>query len=119
MVWTVLVLSLIHIYPDYHGTFKVYTRRAKKSYPVNSMEVSARIGESILDAFPEAKVDVHQPELTVSVEIREKIYVYSKSIKAVSYTHLQAELPTGFPGSLSYLWQAHKESGSHLSLIHI
>ena len=70
-----------NVHPDYHGTFKVYTRRAKKSYPVNSMEVSARIGESILDAFPEAKVDVHQPELTVSVEIREKIYVYSKSIK--------------------------------------
>ena len=66
-----------NVHPDYHGTFKVYTRRAKKSYPVNSMEVSARIGESILDAFPEAKVDVHQPELTVSVEIREKIYVYS------------------------------------------
>ena len=70
-----------NVHPDYHGTFKVYTRRAKKSYPVNSMEVSARIGESILDTFPEAKVDVHQPELTVSVEIREKIYVYSKSIK--------------------------------------
>ena len=70
-----------NVHPDYHGTFKVYTRRAKKSYPVNSMEVSARIGESILDAFSEAKVDVHQPELTVSVEIREKIYVYSKSIK--------------------------------------
>ena len=70
-----------NVHPDYNGTFKVYTRRARKSYPVNSMEVSARIGESILDAFPEAKVDVHQPELTVSVEIREKIYVYSKSIK--------------------------------------
>ena len=45
-----------NVHPDYHGTFKVYTRRAKKSYPVNSMEVSARVGESILDAFPEAKV---------------------------------------------------------------
>ena len=54
-----------NVHPDYHGTFKVYTRRAKKSYPVNSMEVSARIGESILDAFPEAKMDVHQAELTV------------------------------------------------------
>ena len=70
-----------NVHPDYSGTFKVYTRRAKKSYPVNSMEVSAKIGESILNAFSEAKVDVHDPELTVSVEIREKIYVYSKSIK--------------------------------------
>lgn len=70
-----------NVHPDYNGTFKVYTRRAKKSYPVNSMEVSAKIGESILNAFPDAKVDVHNPQLTVSVEIREKIYVYSKSIK--------------------------------------
>ena len=70
-----------NVHPDYSGTFKVYTRRAKKSYPVNSMEVSSKIVESILNAFPEAKVDVHDPELTVSVEIREKIYVYSKSIK--------------------------------------
>ena len=70
-----------NVHPDYNGTFKVYTRRAKKSYPVNSMEVSAKIGESILNVFPDAKVDVHNPQLTVSVEIREKIYVYSKSIK--------------------------------------
>ena len=67
-------------YPGYAGSFKVYTRRAKKTYPMTSMEVSAEIGGRILDAFPEASVDVHQPELTVSVEIREKIYVYSDSI---------------------------------------
>ena len=78
-----------NVHPDYSGTFKVYTRRAKKSYPVNSMEVSAKIGESILNAFPEAKVDVHDPELTVSVEIREKIYVYSKSIKGPAVLRLR------------------------------
>ena len=32
-------------YPGYNGSFKVYTRRAKKSYPITSMEVSAAIGE--------------------------------------------------------------------------
>ncbi|MDO4308473.1 MAG: tRNA uracil 4-sulfurtransferase ThiI [Eubacteriales bacterium] len=68
-------------YPGYAGTFKVYTRRAKKSYPMTSMEVSAEIGGRILDAFPEATVDVHEPQLTLSVEIREKIYVYSDSIE--------------------------------------
>ena len=68
-------------YPDYAGSFKVYTRRAKKSYPITSMEVSARLGGEILDAFPDAHVDVHDPELTLTVEIREKIYVYSDSIK--------------------------------------
>ena len=67
-------------YPGYSGSFKVYTRRAKKSYPITSMEVSAGIGEKILDAFPEASVDVHHPEMTLSVEIRDKIYVYSETL---------------------------------------
>lgn len=95
-----------NVHPDYHGTFKVYTRRAKKSYPVNSMEVSARIGESILDAFPEAKVDVHQPELTVSVEIREKIYVYSKSIKDLAECRLEPmeRQCCFFPAELTAQW---------------
>ena len=67
-------------YPDFSGTFKVYTRRAKKSYPVPSMEISAELGGVILDHFPGASVDVHTPELTLSVEIREKIYVYSETL---------------------------------------
>lgn len=67
-------------YPDFSGTFKVFTRRAKKSYPVPSMEVSAELGGVILDYFPGASVDVHTPELTLSVEIREKIYVYSETL---------------------------------------
>ena len=67
-------------YPDFSGTFKVYTRRAKKSSPVPSMEVSAELGGVILDHFPGASVDVHTPELTLSVEIREKIYVYSETL---------------------------------------
>ncbi len=68
-------------YPDFSGSFKVYTRRAKKSYPITSMEVSAQIGGKILEAFPQACVDVHDPDLTLSVEIRDKIYVYSETIK--------------------------------------
>jgi thiamine biosynthesis protein ThiI len=68
-------------HPGYCGTFKVYTRRAKKTYPMTSMEVSAEIGARLLDVFTEASVDVHHPQLTVSVEIREKIYVYSESIE--------------------------------------
>lgn len=67
-------------YPDYSGTFKVYTRRAKKSYPMTSMEVSAELGGNILEHFPNASVDVHEPQMTLSVEIREKIYVYSETI---------------------------------------
>ena len=69
------------IHPGYAGTFKVFTRRADKKYPMTSMDVSAGIGGHILDAFPEARVDVHNPDLMLHVEIREKIYFYSRTIK--------------------------------------
>ncbi|WP_275443140.1 tRNA uracil 4-sulfurtransferase ThiI [Petralouisia muris] len=67
-------------YPEKNKTFKVNTRRAKKSYPMTSMEVSAALGGRILEAFPEMKVDVHQPELMIHVEIRKKINIYSEMI---------------------------------------
>lgn len=67
-------------YPDYEGTFKVHARRADKTYPMTSMEVCAELGGRILDEFPKASVDVHEPKLNLTVEIREKIYVYSETI---------------------------------------
>ncbi|MEY8515878.1 tRNA uracil 4-sulfurtransferase ThiI [Lachnospiraceae bacterium 29-84] len=67
-------------YPDRKLTFKVDTRRAKKSFPMTSMEVNAALGERILEAFPEMKVDVHHPDLMLYVEIRKKIYIYSKTV---------------------------------------
>ncbi len=69
------------VHPDYDGSFKVWTRRADKSYPIGSMEVSAEIGGAVLEAFPQARVDVHHPELNLSVEIRSRIYVYSRDIR--------------------------------------
>lgn len=65
---------------DCAQTFKVYTRRARKSYPIPSMEVNAQLGGRILDAFPKMRVDVHQPQLWVNVEIRDQIYIYSEEI---------------------------------------
>ena len=61
-------------------TFKVNTRRNKKTYPMQSMEVSSELGSVILDACPNMKVDVHNPQVTVNVEIRNKIYLYSENI---------------------------------------
>lgn len=69
-----------HVYPDKNKTFKVYVRRAKKTYPGTSMELSADLGGRILDAYPQMHVDVHRPEILLTVEIREKIYIYSESI---------------------------------------
>ena len=67
-------------YPGKKFTFKVNARRARKNYPKNSMEINADVGEKILDAFPEARVDVHHPEVMLSIEIRENIYLYSIEI---------------------------------------
>jgi len=75
-----VIRFLSEVYETHNQTFKVMTRRAKKSYPIDSMEVNAELGGRILDAFPEMKVDVHNPELLNHVEIREKIYIYSKVI---------------------------------------
>lgn len=67
-------------YPDHQMTFKVYTRRARKNYPMDSQEVNREMGGVILNAFPEMKVDVHQPDMMLHIEIREKIYIYSMEI---------------------------------------
>jgi thiamine biosynthesis protein ThiI len=67
-------------YPDKHKTFKVNTRRARKSYPMPSMEVNAALGEKILEAFPDMTVDVHNPDILLNIEIRAKIIIYSEVI---------------------------------------
>ncbi|MCI5568748.1 MAG: tRNA uracil 4-sulfurtransferase ThiI [Candidatus Alectryocaccobium sp.] len=68
------------VYPDKNKTFKVFARRSKKSYPLDSMEINRELGGVILDAFPEMKVDVHDPEILLTVEVRSRIYLYSKVI---------------------------------------
>ena len=69
------------VHPEREGkTFKVNAKRARKSYPKESMEINADLGEVILDKFPELKVDVHNPDIMLYVEIREKIYIYSQII---------------------------------------
>lgn len=67
-------------YPDKNKTFKIHARRARKNYPMESMEINSELGGVILDEFPEMKVDVHNPEILLCVEIREQIYVYSRSV---------------------------------------
>ena len=67
-------------YPDKHFTFKVESRRARKNYPLESMKLSAMLGERILAAFPDMKVDVHNPDVLLRVEIRDRINYYSKEI---------------------------------------
>ena len=65
---------------DCTKTFKVHAKRARKNYPIPSMEMNAQLGGRILEALPGMSVDVHEPELMIHVEIREKIYLYSDVI---------------------------------------
>ena len=71
---------LAETYETHDQSFKIIARRARKSYPMPSMELNAIVGEKVLDAYPEMSVDVHEPEIPVHVEIREQIYIYSKII---------------------------------------
>ena len=75
-----VVSYMDQMYPDKHTTFKVEARRGKKSYPKTSMEINCDLGEAILDAFPEIRVDVHHPSIRLNVEVRDMIYIYSEII---------------------------------------
>ena len=62
-------------------TFKVVTKRADKNYPIHSMEYSKKLGGLILKNS-NFKVDVHNPEITLTVEIRtEGTFVYTDELK--------------------------------------
>ncbi len=75
------VISYIDkVYPDKNKTFKVQSRRARKNYPKESMEINMDMGEAILKAYPEMRVDVHKPDIMLNIEVREKIYIYSETI---------------------------------------
>ena len=85
------------VYPHSSKTFKVHARRARKSYPMDSMELNRELGGAILDACPEMRVDVHQPDIWLTVEIRQKIYIYSEEIQG------PGGMPVGTNGSAMLL----------------
>ena len=67
-------------YDDSNVSFKVESRRAEKSYPMTSPELDQELGHSILEAFPNARVDVHKPDVKLRVEIRQYMNIYGKII---------------------------------------
>ena len=65
-------------------TFKVQTKRSNKKYPMDSMEISRKLGGIILRNISDVKVDVNNPELLINVEIRVgKVYLYFDKIKGI------------------------------------
>lgn len=67
-------------YENQQFTFKVNARRARKNYPMTSMELAAALGEKLLEAYPQLRVDVHSPQVSINVEIRSHINLYSTEI---------------------------------------
>ncbi|HHY82380.1 MAG TPA: tRNA 4-thiouridine(8) synthase ThiI [Clostridiales bacterium] len=61
-------------------TFKVESRRADKKFPMDSMTISRELGGRLLRQFPELKVDVHNPDMVLNVEVREYTYIYHEMI---------------------------------------
>ena len=57
-------------------TFKVESKREDKTFPLKSPELSAKVGGVILNNINNLSVDVHNPEITVNIEVRSEAYVY-------------------------------------------
>lgn len=96
-----LAKDVISFLKETHGeepyTFKVNARRGRKNYPMNSMEINQEMGYQVLTALPYTSVDVHKPDVLLQIEIRNKIYIYSKEIKGLG------GMPTGTAGKAMLL----------------
>lgn len=63
-------------------SFKVESKRSDKSFPMTSIELSQYVGGELKEAFPHVEVDVHEPELTVHIEVRDlAAYVHSTPVQ--------------------------------------
>ncbi len=78
-------------------TFKVEAKRSDKKFPMTSPEISREVGAHILRNYPHIKVDVHNPDLKITVEIRERAYVRGNQIKGIG------GLPVGSAGKAAVL----------------
>lgn len=104
-------------------TFKVNAKRSDKSFPMKSPDICRELGQELLEKFPHLTVDVNDPEITVTVEIRDtKAYVHGENIKGAG------GLPVGTSGHAMLLLSGGIDSpvagymmakrGVHISAIH-
>ena len=75
-----VVAYMQRTYGNEKHTFKVFARRARKDYPMESPEICVEVGAKIIESCPNLTVDVHDPGISVNVEVRERIFIYSKII---------------------------------------
>lgn len=62
-------------------TFKVESKRADKRFPLKSLEISRDVGGYLLENTDNISVDVHNPDVVINVEVRDKAFVFSNKIK--------------------------------------
>ena len=76
-------------------TFKVHARRSSTAYPLHTLEMNQVVGEVLCEAFPDKKVEMHGPDVTVVVHaVQGNCYVYASSLKGVG------GLPVGTAGKV-------------------
>ena len=79
-------------------TFKVEAKRADKQFPLTSPEIASQTGAALLEANPHLKVDVHNPDITVLVEIRDfAAYIHAGSLPGAG------GMPVGSSGKATLL----------------
>ena len=62
-------------------SFKVESKRSDKAFPMTSIQLSQYVGGELAEAFPDTAVDVHNPELTVHIEVRDlAAYVHAAPV---------------------------------------
>ncbi|KAF2955092.1 tRNA uracil 4-sulfurtransferase ThiI [Marinitoga sp. 38H-ov] len=80
------------------GTFKIDARRTDKTFPIRSFDLNKNLGEDVLNEFPNLKVDVHNPDYLIKVEIRQELsFVYFENIECY------AGYPVGAGGKASIM----------------
>ena len=71
-------------------SFRITSRRSDKKYPLTSNEIAAQIGEYVFENIPNATVDLHTPDVTIFVELRNAVYIYWQRVQGFG------GLPQGF-----------------------
>lgn len=89
--------AAVEMLKNVHGTFKVQARRSDKRYFMDSPAINMEVGHYVLEKLPELQVDVHKPQNLLSIEIRDKAYLYTQPIHAVG------GMPVGTNGRATFL----------------
>ena len=81
--YNILSDTIIKFIDDIYGksksiNFKIKTRRVNKKFPMHSDQINSELGHDVLENFKNFKVDVHNPDVLINIEIRNHINIYSE-----------------------------------------